>query len=124
MGNNVFTNIARKATTLSPIMSGRDKIQMDDLISEYPDGVTVTGFDIINTNADSFPVFVFAEDTSKFAFGGTILHNILDEFVSYFDGDIEKTSNELANSGGIKLKFYKSRTKTGNNVTLVEVLEK
>lgn len=121
--SNPFIGIARKATTLSPIMAGKEKIQMDELIDKYPEGVTVTGFDIINTNTDTFPVFVFKEDDSKFAFGGTILHNILDDFVAYYDGDIEKTSNELANSGGVKLKFYKSRTKTGNNVTLVDVID-
>lgn len=122
MTENVFSSIARKATTLSPIMAGREKIQMDELINQYPGGVTIGGFDIITTNADSFPVFVFFEDPQKFAFGGTILHNIIDEWVSNFDGDIEKCSSELEKSGGVKLKFYKSRTKSGNNVTLVEVL--
>lgn len=122
MAENVFSSIARKATTLSPIMAGREKIQMDELINQYPEGVTIVGFDIITTNADSFPVFIFSEDSQKFAFGGTILHNIIDEWVGSFEGDIEKCSNELEKSGGVKLKFYKSRTKSGNNVTLVEVL--
>ena len=122
--NSIFANIAKQVTTLSPLMNGREKMSMDDIIAEYPNGITVCEFDIINTSADSFPVFTFAEDDTKFAFGGTILHNILDAFVSKFEGDIESTSTALKAAGGLKMRFYKSRTKTGNNVTLVEVIDK
>ena len=119
---NMFTEIARKATTLSPVMENRDKTTVDDIIANYPEGVTIIEFDIINTSLDSFPVFVYAEDITKFCFGGTILHNIFDDFVAKFDGDIEAASNALKAAGGVKMAFSKSRTKNGNNITLPKIV--
>lgn len=120
--SNKFSSIAKKATSLSPLMNGREKIGVDELIAKYPNGITLTEFDIITTGVDTFPVFLFAEDDTKFSFGGTVLHNIIEAWVTDMGGDIEATSKELKSEGGVKMKFEKSRTKTGNNVTLVEIL--
>lgn len=119
---NKFSSIAKKTTSLSPLMNGREKISVDEIIAKYPDGITLIAFDVITTGIDTFPVFIFAEDDTKFSFGGTVLHNIIEAWLVDSDGDIELTSNELRAAGGVKMKFEKSRTKTGNNVTLVEIL--
>ena len=121
--SNRFTKIAEKATSLSPLMNGREKIDIDEIISYYPYGITITEFDIITTGVDTFPVFLFEEDNTKFGFGGIVLHQIIDSWVQEFEGDIEATSKALKADGGVKMKFKKSRTKTGNNVTLIEILD-
>ena len=120
---NMFATIANKATTLSNLMVNREKISTDDIVGNYPDGITINAFDIVNISVDSFPVFTFKEDDSKFAFGGAILSNIVDSWVEQFDGDILAASNALNDAGGVRIKFVKSRTKSGNNITLVKVIE-
>lgn len=119
---NMFTNLAREATTLSPLMENREKTTVDDIIRDYPEGITITEFDIISTSLDTFPVFTFAEDDEKFCFGGTILHNIFDKFIEKFEGDIKAASNALKAAGGVKMGFSKSRTKNGNNITIPKII--
>lgn len=121
---NIFASIARKETTLSPLMENKDKITTDELTSDFPDGVTINGFDIITTNGDSYPVLTFSEDESKFIFGGAIMSNICNGWLEHFEGDIEAANAALKSSGGVKIKFTKSRTKSGNNITLPEIITK
>ena len=40
-----FKDKALSATTVSKIMEGRTKISTDELITKYPEGVTILGFD-------------------------------------------------------------------------------
>lgn len=120
---NIFASIARKATTLSPMMEGRERMGIDELIANYPDGVTITAFDMISTGADSYPVLNIAEDSNVFVFGGAIMNNIVHDWLEHFEGDIDTANNALAAAGGVRVKFAKSRTKSGNNLTTVQVLD-
>ena len=129
---NMFATIAKEATTLSKLMKGREKISVADVIKNYPDGITVTGFDIIvapNDNVglherDSYPIVIFSEDPSKFVFGGTVLNGIVRAWLAHFDGDIEACNKALASYDGVKLKFSRQRSKTGNReYTSIEVVE-
>ena len=119
---NKFATVARKVTTLSPLMEGKEKIDNDDIIREYKEGITVTGFDFITTDGDTYPVLVFDEDSNKFFFGGAVMNNICQGWSAMFDGDIEKANDELSASGGVKIKFSKSKTKSGNTIILPEVV--
>lgn len=126
---NMFATIAKEATTLSALMKGREKISVADVIKNYPNGITVTGFDIIASNNDndergSYPIVIFSEDTSKFVFGGTVLNGIVRAWLAHFDGDIEACNKALASYDGVKLKFSRQRSKTGNReYTSIEVVE-
>lgn len=125
---NMFAQMAKKATTLSPIMEGREKISVADVIAKYPDGVTVTGFDIVDSTSDdgpnSYPVLTFSEDTSKFIFGGTVMASIVNAWLAHFEGDIEACNKALASYDGVKLKFSRARAKNGNReYTSIEVVE-
>ena len=125
--SNMFANIARKATTLSPIIEGKTKISVGDIIENYPNGITVTAFDMVsgtdqNGNPDMYPVFVFAEDTNRFGFGGHVFKNICEAWIANFEGDIETCSKALEANGGVKLRFAQARTKAGRNVTTIEVI--
>ena len=42
-----FRNMAKRQTTLSEVMTDRDKISTDDLIAKYPDAVTSVALDYI-----------------------------------------------------------------------------
>lgn len=114
---NQFAAVAKKATTLSPIMSGKERLTVDDVIRLYPEYITINGFDIIVAGVESYPVLTFAEDSSKFVFGGAIMNNICHDWANLFDGDIEEASMQLEKAGGVKIRFEKTRTKTGNNLT-------
>lgn len=120
---NIFSTIARKETSLSPLMDGRNRLSMDEVIANYPQGVTVNAFDFIGSGEDAYPVFTFAEDAQKFAFGGTVFAGVARAWADMYDGDIEKASSELKSAGGVKMVFAKSRTKNGNTVTTVNVID-
>lgn len=124
---NMFANIARRATTLSPIIEGKTKISVGDIIATYPDGITVTSFDMVSGTDQSgetttYPVFVFAEDDTRFGFGGAVFKNICEAWIANFDGDITSCAKALEANGGVKLKFAQARTKAGRNVTTIEVI--
>lgn len=120
---NMFATVARKETSLSQLMDGRERISMDDIIRDYPQGVTVNAFDFIGSGDDAYPVFLFAENPQKFAFGGTVFAGVARAWGDMFDGDLERASQELKTAGGVKMVFAKSRTKNGNTCTTVTVLD-
>lgn len=117
-----FAAIARKETSLSRVMEGREKVKTDYIIENYPDGVTLTEFDIVTVNGDTFPVFAFAENNELCFFGGAVLTNIANEWAAAMSGDIEAASNELKAMGGVKVKLANGKTKKGNSLTTVTVV--
>lgn len=126
MNENKFASIAKKETTLSFIMEGREKVKMDEIMRAYPDGVTIIGFDFINGtdnkgNPTTFPVLAFAEDQSKCFFGGAVLSKICAAWLAGGD-DTEAVSIALRDAGGVRMKFRETKTRTGNNLIAVDVL--
>ncbi len=124
---NMFAELARQATTLSPIIEGKEKISVGDIIANYPNGITVTDFDMVTStdkdgNPDTYPVFVFAEDTSRFGFGGSVFKTICDNWIKHFDGDIETCAKALQAGGGVKMVFGQAKTKAGRSVTTIKVV--
>jgi hypothetical protein len=114
---NKFAAAAKKATILSPIMEGKERLTVDDIIALYPEYITINGFDIISSGMESYPVLTFAEDSSKFVFGGAIMNNICHDWVELCEGDVEEASKQLNMAGGVKIKFEKATTKAGHNLT-------
>lgn len=124
---NMFATLAKRATTLSSIMQDREKITTDELISKYPNGVTVTEFDVVTTpdkngNPSTYPVIAFAEDDTKFFYGGKAMMDIITTWLAHFEGDIDGVSNALKAGGGCKVKLYASKTNKGHNFTKVDVI--
>lgn len=126
MANNLLKDtmleVAHRETTLSCLMNGRDKIKTEDIIKKYPEGITLTEFDLITIEDGTFPVFLFAENDKECFFGGCILTKIATGWVKACDGDVEAASNNLKSCGGIKVQFEVSRTNKNKNITLVKVL--
>lgn len=124
---NLFTKLAKKATTLSYIMEGREKIKISDVINLYPDGITITEFDMVTTPdnngvASTYPVLAFSEDDTRFIYGGKAIKDMCTMWLANFDGDVEATSQALKAAGGVKIKLSSQRTKNGNNFTRVDVI--
>lgn len=124
MANNVnFRKIALDEMSLSPLMAGRDKIATDDLIGQT---VTVVAFDFATITdkgeEKTFPVLLLEEYPENYYNGGILLSKLCVAWAAAFDGDVEEASNALAEQGGVKLKFTSTRTKSGNNLTSVQVI--
>lgn len=119
---NIFAEIARKETTLSPLMSGKVKISVKDIREKYTDGVTITAFDIVENGENPYAVFTIAEEPDCFAFGGEVMTKICIQWGAHFEGDVEKANDALAQAGGVRVKFDVKTTKSGRSVTTVEVI--
>lgn len=118
-----FRDLARKATTLSELMENREKIQTNEVIKNFPNGITINAVDVIKTSDAEYPVFTFSEDSSKFYCGGIILSKIVDTWVEEYNGDLGMLNHDLAETGGVKVKLTETKTRDGkNNITQVEVV--
>lgn len=122
MAKTNFREIAKKATELSELMNGREKIETGELIKKFPDGVTITAVDMIQTAEATYPVILIKEDDSIFYTGGIVLKKIVDQWLMAFNGDSEKCSEELTKDGGVMVKLEETKTKKNQNVTKVTVL--
>ena len=124
-----FKKVASDAAASSFIMSGRTEMKNDAVIAGFPNGVTITGFDIIpvtkdNGDASEMPVYTIAENDKVFCKGGSahvkIFHAWLD---AAGDGaTCEGVSADLKSTGGVKVKNIKIPLKNGRTFTNVEIL--
>lgn len=119
---NKFVEMAKKETTLSRLLAGRTKIETEDVIKNYPDGVTLIEFDYIEQNEQAYPIFCIAENKEVCFFGGLVLDKIARKWIEAYEGDIEMASDDLKTSGGVKVKLSTKKTSTGKTITSVEVL--
>lgn len=117
-----FKSKAISATTISKLMENRTKISNDELITKYPDGVTVTAFDWMTGDDGKYPVCIFLENDNECFFGGTAMTSICDAWMEGFE-TAEDCSAALTGEGGVKIKFTKGKTKNNRNFTKAEVVE-
>lgn len=117
---NKFLRMAIAETTLSELMGERAKIDTDEVIAKFPNGITLTAFDIVELDGKTYPIFLFSEDESRFLNGGMILGKIVNRWLSEYGGDIEACSSDLGRCGGVKIRLERSRTKGGKNITEVK----
>ena len=124
-----FTDLAKKKTAGSPVLEGRSKITTDEIIAKYPDGITINAFDFLNGKNGKYVVCELRQDPLAFFNGGKILTEIFDSFVKDYQADgvsFEEAQEACMKdfcTEGLKVKLSMSRTKEGNRVTLVEVVE-
>ena len=117
-------DLARSAVSDTvEIMKDRTKVDMDDIISAYPEGVTITGFDFLTGDNGDYPVIIFAEDNNSYFFGGAQLNKMLKKISDHFSGDNEAASAEILNEGGIPIQMETTKTKKGRKFTKVTVLD-
>lgn len=117
-----FKAVAKEMTEGSFVTLGREKVEVDELIKVFPDGVTVTQFDFMNGDDGDFAVCAFKEDNKAFFFGGKILTDMCKAWLDGYEST-KDASADLSEAGGVKMKFKRSKTKANRDVTLVEVVE-
>lgn len=112
--------IAKKTTTLSFLMEGREKIETSELVKKYKDGISVNAVDLIETSDARYCTVTFAENDKLFYNGGLVMTKIVDAWLQH--GSIEEINAELAKNP-VKMRLTESKTKSGNkNVTIIDVL--
>jgi len=118
-----FKKIAQDELSLSPLMAGRDQLKTEDLIGQT---VTVVAFDFATITdkgvEKTFPVLLLKEYPNHYYNGGTLLSKLCRCWAEAYDGDIEMASSDLAAEGGVQLRFTATKTKSGNNLTAVDVV--
>jgi hypothetical protein len=125
-----FKKIALDATTMSELMNGRDKMDTEELIRKYPDGVTIDFIDNVNMSqedgeAENVWIFVTEEKPDKFTFGGFVLAKIFNNILAEFDGDYDAMIEEYNSSlkeDKLRVKLERAKTKTKREITKVTVL--
>lgn len=124
-----FKKIALDATTMSELMNGRDKMDTEELIKKYPNGVTIDFIDNVNMQQEDGEenvwIFVTEEQPNKFTFAGFVLakifNNILDEFGGDYAEMIE-TYNSALKEDKLRVKLERAKTKSKREITKVMVL--
>lgn len=117
-----FAMKAKELTVGSFVTVGKEKVEIDEVMRIFPNGVTVTSFDFLTGSDGDFAVCGFAEDESVFFFGGKILTGMCKAWAEGY-ASTKEASADLASEGGVKLRFKRSKTKANRDVTLVEVVE-
>lgn len=124
-----FKSVARKQTTASPVMEGRDKVSMEELIKRGGI-VTVNEFDFMQETdrrtgeVKVYPVFSTVEYPNEFCFGGIVLKNICDAWMDSFgSNNTDEVSKALKESGGVRMKFTPGKTKDGRQCTNIDILD-
>lgn len=124
-----FKKIALDVTTMSELMSGRDKMDTEELIKKYPDGVTIDFIDNVNMQQEDGEenvwIFVTEEQPNKFTFAGFVLAKIFNNILSEFEGDYAEmieTYNSALKEDKLRVKLERAKTKSKREITKVTVL--
>lgn len=124
-----FKKIALDATTMSAIMNGRDKMDTEELIKKYPDGVTIDFIDNVNMQQEDGEenvwIFVTEEQPNKFTFAGFVLAKIFNNILDEFEGDYAEmieTYNSALKEDKLRVKLERAKTKAKREITKVTVL--
>lgn len=127
-----FKQVAQENTLLSAIMVGKEKLETEDILDKE---LTIIGFDfapkfdqqgkaVVDSSTgevDTFGVVVFAEYPDKYYCVGAVFTKVCHAWAAGFDSP-QEASAALASEGGVRVKFSASKTKKGNNLTAVDIL--
>lgn len=124
-----FKKIALDATTMSELMNERDKMDTEELIKKYPNGVTIDFIDNVNMQQEDGEenvwIFVTEEQPNKFTFAGFVLAKIFNNILAEFEGDYAEmieTYNSALKKDKLRVKLERAKTKSKREITKVTVL--
>lgn len=124
-----FKKIALDATTMSELMNGRDKMDTEELIKNYPNGVTIDFIDNVNMQQEDGDenvwIFVTEEQPNKFTFAGFVLAKIFNNILDIFEGDYAEmieSYNSALKEDKLRVKLERAKTKSKREITKVTVL--
>lgn len=117
----MLKELAQSAVSASELTEGKTKLDTDEVIKNFPDGITITGVDLMNASeGKTYPVIIFKEDENVYFNGGLILNKIVNEWVNQL-GDIASVNAELEKEP-VKVKLHMGKTSNKNNICLVDVI--
>ena len=128
-----FKQSAQESTLLCKLMQGREKLETSDVVGKE---LTIIGFDFapkfdqqgnrvideMTGEQDEFGVVIFKEIEGYYGVG-TVFTKVCKVWAAAYDGDADAASVDLARSGGVKVRFSEGKTKRGNNLVNVEILD-
>lgn len=122
---NRFGKVAKDAQKAGcPQMEGREKVNIEDIITDFPDGIKITGVGIITVDGEDIAVFNFEEAPDSFFFGGKVLTDLAKDWLADIgQGDPKTLNEELEKDGGCVLRLFRKRNKKGQSYTAYEVIE-
>lgn len=129
---NKFKKAAQDSTVLCQLMSGREKLETDDVVGKK---LTVIAFDfapkfdknggpIIDDStgeAETYGVLAFKELPDKYYNCGVVFTKVCKAWMSGYT-TAEEASADLEAAGGVEVKFSLSKTKSGNNIVTVDIV--
>lgn len=119
-----FKELSKKAMSTSEVIANHEKISVDELITLFPQGVTIIKFDLItNVDGDEYAVFNFRENLLKYFNGGAILSKMAKMWADAYEGNVVEANIDLQMNQGVKVKLEKAKNKKGQNITLVTVVD-
>lgn len=130
--NSKFRKIAQDSTVLCQLMSGREKLDTQDVIGKK---LTITAFDfapkfdkngqpIVDESTglvDQYAVITFKEMPDKYYNCGIVFTKVCKAWMDGYDTPAE-ASEDLAGEGGVMVEFIATKTKAGNNLVSVEII--
>ena len=111
---------AKALSNITDIMNGREKVNIDEVIATYSEGIEVIDFDILTdrkTN-DEYVVLVIAEEPKSFFFGGLAITNFFKEL----SGEDKEGTRKEVQAEHLKMKLSQKRSQNGRIYTAYEVL--
>ena len=115
-----LTEIAVKTTAGNPIFDNRVKMTTDEVIEKFPSGISITECALLKNDKGEYAVITFAENPDVFVTCGTILTNIVREWVAAI-GTIEEVNGMLMEQP-VRVKLHKILNKKKQPLTVVDVL--
>lgn len=119
-----FRKVAKRVTSLSDIMTNREKITNEDLIGaqEYAT-VHITDMDRLSLEDNQHSwIYTTEEYPNYYAYAGTVLNKIFEEYLTYFPDDVDALRAEFNKAGGITVELSYGTTKKGNDIIKVKVV--
>lgn len=128
-----FKKVAQEQTLLSPIMADKTKLETEDVLNKE---LTIIAFDFApkfdqagnpmvdpsTGEVDTFGVVVFKEMEDCYYCVGTVFTKVCKAWEAPFENAAE-ASAALAQEGGVRVRFTQGKTKKGNNLTAVQILD-
>ena len=87
---------ARAKKNYVNILEGKEKVDVDDIMKKYPDGIHITGCVKVKGKNGYVGAFTFKEDEKGFFFGGKVLTELVEDWITNEgNGDINKLNEKL-----------------------------
>ena len=113
---------AKKLVSVSDIVAGREKVDVEKVIATHPDGFTVVDFDIIEDrkNDDEYAAVVMEEDPKSFFFAGLALTGFFKDLCEEYGS--KEAAREAVQQEGLAIKLVQRRSKNNRTYTGYELL--